>query len=291
MRTQAELEKFAQDLEDKDDQIEAGRRRNADLDADLAAAERVRRQVQQIASGLLDQSATPVIRAQQHLFDEVAGDQWWVDVTVPMLELMRRRLRALVKLLAKSKQVIVSNDIADEVGELKEIDPHRVAVGVDADRFRAKARQYLQAHLDHVALQKVRRNRQLTTGDLSAQEQMLVDARVGDPEDLARASEQAHGFGPFMRSLVALERDVAAEAFSRFVSARTYTRAQVDFVWVVVTRLTEQGVMDVARLYKPPFTDHTPHGPDDLFSGSDVDGLVDALTAIRATVGPAEGVA
>src|ERR1035437_2792874 len=75
-----------------------------------------------------------------------------------MLELMRRRLRALVKLLAKTKQAIVYTDIPDEVGELKEIDPHRVAVGVDADRFRAKARQYPQAHLDHVALQKVRRN-------------------------------------------------------------------------------------------------------------------------------------
>lgn len=91
-------------------------------------AEKVRRQVQQIASGLLDQSAIPVIRAQQHLLDEVAGDQWWVDVTLPMLELMRRRLRALVKLLAKTKQVIVYTGIPDEVGELKEIpgpDPRR----------------------------------------------------------------------------------------------------------------------------------------------------------------------
>jgi type I restriction enzyme R subunit len=254
-------------------------------------AERVRKQVQQIASGLLDQSAIPVIKAQQHLLDEVAGDQWWVDVTLPMLELMRRRLRALVKLLAKTKQVIVYTDIVDEVGQLKEIDLYRVAVGVDADRFRAKARQYLQAHLDHVALQKVRRNRQLTPGDLSALEQMLVDAGVGDPDDLARASEQAHGFGLFVRSLVGLERDAAAEAFSRFLDARTYSRAQIDFVWVVVTHLTERGVMDVDLLYEPPFTDHAPHGPEDLFSGSDVDALVDALAAVRATAGPAEGVA
>jgi type I restriction enzyme, R subunit len=254
-------------------------------------AERVRRQVQQIASGLLDQSAIPVIKAQQHLLDEVAGDQWWVDVTMPMLELMRRRLRALVKLLEKTKQVSVYIDIVDEVGELKEIDLHRVAVGVDEDRFRAKARQYLQAHLDHVALQKVRRNRQLTAGDLSALERMLVDAGVGDSEDITRASEQAHGFGLFVRSLVGLERDAASEAFSRFLDDRTYTRAQIDFVWVVVTHLTERGVMDVDLLYEAPFTDHAPHGPEDLFSGSDVDALVDALTAIRATAGPAEGVA
>ena len=64
-----------------------------------------------------------------------------------------------------------------------------------------------------------------------------------------------------------------------------------DFVWVVVTHLTERGVMDVEPLYEPPFTDHAPHGPEDLFSGADVGALVDALAAVRATAGPAEGVA
>ena len=57
------------------------------------------------------------------------------------------------------------------------------------------------------------------------------------------------------------------------------------------THLTEAGVMDADRLYEAPFTDHAPHGPEDLFSGSDVDELVAALNAIRATAGPAEGVA
>jgi hypothetical protein len=76
-----------------------------------------------------------------------------------------------------------------------------------------------------------------------------------------------------------------------FMDDRTYTRAQIDFVWVVVTYLTEAGVMDADRLYEAPFTDHAPHGPEDLFSGADVDELVAALNAIRATAGPAEGVA
>jgi len=49
--------------------------------------------------------------------------------------------------------------------------------------------------------------------------------------------------------------------------------------------------MDVNLLYEPPFNDHAPHGPEDLFSGSDVDALIDALAAVRATAGPSEGVA
>ena len=43
------------------------------------------------------------------------------------------------------------------------------------------------------------------------------------------------------------------------------TRAQIGFFWVVVLHLTERGVMDVDLLYEPPFTDHAPHRPDDLF--------------------------
>jgi type I restriction enzyme R subunit len=59
-----------------------------------------------------------------------------------------------------------------------------------------------------------------------------------------------------VRSLVGLERDAARKALSRFLDDRTYTRAQIDFVWVVVTHLTERGIMDVELLYEPPFTDH-----------------------------------
>lgn len=120
---------------------------------------------------------------------------------------------------------------------------------------------------------------------------MLLHAGVDVPEDVAQASEQAHGFGLFVRSLVGLERDAAAEAFSRFLDDRTHTRAQIDFVWVVVTRLTERGVMDIDLLYQAPFTDHSPHGPEDLLSGSDVDVLVEGLKAVRATAEPAQSVA
>ncbi len=62
------------------------RRQLAQLEGDAVAAERLREQVQNIATGLLGQTAIPSVAAQQSLLDEVASDEWWIDVTLPMLE-------------------------------------------------------------------------------------------------------------------------------------------------------------------------------------------------------------
>ena len=120
--------------------------------------ERLRRQVQEIASGLLEQLAIPVIGEQAELLDELAGDEWWIDVTLPMLEHARRRIRGLVRLLEKRKRVIVYTDFVDELGRRLRSGHASVSVGTDYERFRQKARAYLSAHEDHVALQKLRRN-------------------------------------------------------------------------------------------------------------------------------------
>ncbi len=192
--------------------------------------ERLRRQVQEIASGLLEQLAIPAIREQQELLDELAGEEWWIDVTLPMLEHARRRIRGLVKLLDKRKRAIVYTDFTDDLGEIAEIELRGIRRGTDYERFRTKARVYLREHEDHVALQKLRRNRPLTETDLDQLDRMLQAAGIGDPEDLERARLGGGGLGAFIRSLVGLDRAAATAALSGFTGGRTLTAAQHDFV-------------------------------------------------------------
>ena len=70
---------------------------------------------------------------------------------------------------------------------------------------------------------------------------------------------------------------------SGFLNGKTWTASQIEFVNLIVNHLTEHGVMDAARLYESPFTDLTPQGPDGLFSTMQVDALLAALAAVRAT--------
>ena len=249
--------------------------------------ERLRRQVQEIAGALLEQLAIPAIREQQDLLGDLSGDEWWIDVTLPMLETTRRRVRGLVRLLEKRKRIVVYTDFIDDLGEVEEVVLHSGgAPGTNFDRFRDKARAYLRAHTDHVALQKLRRNRPLTQTDLDELDRMLTEAGVGGPTDLARARSEGDGLGAFIRSLVGLDRDAATDALSGFLDGRTLTAAQHDFVALVVEHLTTNGAMDVGLLYEPPFTGLASGGPETLFRDADVDALISAIRAVGANAHP-----
>ena len=255
------------------------------------AYERLRRQVQEIASALLEQTSIPAVRVQQELLDEVAGDEWWQDVTLPMLKRVRRRVRSLVRLIERSKRTIVYTDFEDQLGELAEIAIPQARVGTDHERFRIKARAYLRQHEDHVALQKLRRNRQLSPTDLAELERMLADSGAGAAEDIDRARRSADGLGLFIRSLVGLDREAATEAFDEFLVGRTLTRNQIHFIHLIIGHLPQNGAMEIGRLYESPFIEIAPHGPESLFAADDVDRIDEILKSVRATAAPVGEVA
>jgi type I restriction enzyme R subunit len=240
----------------------------------------LREKIQAIASALEEQEAIPAIKAQMVLIQSVAGEEWWEDVTVPMLESMRRKLRALVKLIEKGKKTIVYTDFEDEMGEETLVELPEIKNGMDLARFKDKARAFLKAHENHVSLQRLRRNQPLTASDLGELEHMLEQA--GGSRGLIKlASAQSQGLGIFIRSLVGLDREAAVEAFSQFVAETTASANQIEFINLVVDELTQNGVMDADRLYQTPFTDISPQGPEGLFPSARVDQMVQVLAEIR----------
>ena len=240
----------------------------------------LREKLQKIASALEEQDAIPAIKAQMPLIQAIAGDEWWEDLTVPMLETARKRLRALVKLIEKGKKIIVYTDFEDELGDETTIALPEVGSGMDLARFKLKARQFLKAHEDHMSLQRLRRNQPLTPSDLVELEKMLV-AAGGSQELISAAREQSHGLGIFIRSLVGLDREAAVEAFSQFTAGTKATPDQIEFIDLVVQELTQNGVMEADRLYQTPFIDISPQGPEGIFPSAKVDQMIRVLAEIR----------
>lgn len=242
----------------------------------------LRKQLMEIASALEDQTGIPAIAHQAVLLEEIQTDHWWEGVTVPLLELVRLRLRDLVQHIEKSKKAVVYSNFADEIGEGVEHELPQVGEA-DFARFKAKARHFLKAHEDHIVLHKLRQGRPLTPTDLNELERMLLDAGVGEQGDIERARAASRGFGRFVRSLVGLDRAAVSEAFGEFLSAGTASATQIAFIDMIIEHLTHQGVMDPALLYEPPFRDIAPTGPEQLFDEARVTKIFSKIEAINAS--------
>jgi len=244
---------------------------------------RLRDQVRELAGLLEEKSAIPMVRDQMALIQDVQTDAWWMDVTVPMLEGIRRRLRDLIKLIEKQKRKAIYTDFEDEMGGETAIDLPGFGQGTDYAKFRAKAQAFLRAHQDHVAIHRLRMNKPLTAADLSELQRMLAESGVGAADDIRRAAEESQGLGLFVRSLVGLDRQAAKEALAGFLDGKALSANQIEFVNLIVDHLTEHGVMEAAMLYESPFTDLTPRGPDGLFSSAQLDELLAVIAQVRRT--------
>jgi type I restriction enzyme R subunit len=87
--------------------------------------------------------------------------------------------------------------------------------------------------------------------------------------------------GLFVRSLVGMDREAAKRAFDRFLSGKTLTANQIQFVNLIVEFLTQSGWMHVGQLYDSPFTDYSPRGIDGMFSADQVAQLLGVLNDIQ----------
>ncbi len=246
-----------------------------------AGFKKLKQRAVEIAAALEEQASIPAVQAQMALIQEVQADAWWQDVTAGLLEEARKRLRGLAHLIERSKRRVIYTDFTDEIGEAAEVAFDSFAPPQAFEAFRAKARHFLLRQQGHVAVVKLRTNRQLTQTDLDELERMLRDSGAGSADDIERAKAQAAGLGLFMRSLVGLDRAAAKQAFAAFLAGRTLTGNQIEFVDMVVDELTENGVMAAERLYERPYTDVVPTGVEDLFTPEAAGELFGVLDEVR----------
>jgi type I restriction enzyme, R subunit len=243
---------------------------------------RLRDQVKGIAGLLQDKASIPMIQSELPLILELLTDEWWQNVTVPMLETVRRRLRSLVKLLEKQQRKPIYTDFEDLMGSEREFILPGFSSPSDFERFRAKARQFLKAHENHIVIYKLRMNEPLTPTDLGELERILCESGIGTPDDLKKATEDNHGLGLFVRSLIGLDRDAAKKALGVFLAGRTLRANQIEFVNMIVDHLTEHGSMEARLLYDSPYTDFSARGVEGVFESGEVDELVEILENVRS---------
>lgn len=244
------------------------------------AFESHKKRIRELASLLEELGNVPMVAAELDLIVEIQTEGYWQDIVAPMLEMARRRLRHLIKLIELRKRPHIYTDFEDEIGTGEEVAATGAAVGTDMHRFRLKVRHFLKDNMDHIAIQKLRRNEPLTAQDLGELERILIDAGAASEEQLTTLREDG-GLGLFVRSMVGLDREAAKQAFSAFIERNNLTADQNEFVGMVIDYLTERGVMDPRCLYESPFTDIDSMGVEGVFQSAEVVELLQIIDDVK----------
>jgi len=247
--------------------------------------EQQRARIVKVASALEDLGTSiPAVAAQMDLIVQVQTDEWWVDVTYPMLEDVRRRLRSLAHLIEAKRRVVLYSDFADTLGEVTEIALVGAGPGGGSSEFAEFGERVLQFLSDGLAadiVAKVRSGAPLTAADMDELQRTLVAANVGDQDSFAAASAKLGSFGLFIRSLVGLDRAAAKRAFAEFLDDKRYNQNQIRFVNLVIDELCKEGRLPAGRVYAEPYVGLAPHGPEQIFTTDQADRFFEVLATLN----------
>ena len=195
-----------------------------------------------------------MVAQELELILEIQSEVFWEDITVEMLDAVRRRLRGLAELIQPKERKDIITNFTDEIGTGGVLEMPDIGGGVDKAKFKMKVRRFLEQQRDHITLMKVKRGEALTKQDLSELERFLVENGVADETSLEGLAEEG-GLGRFLRSLTGLDRGAAKDAFSVFVARHDLTADQTEFLELVIDSLTESGFVEPQVFYESPYTD------------------------------------
>ena len=113
---------------------------------------KLRDQVKEIASRLEDKRTIPMVNEQFELILDLQQDEYWADITLAMLEDIRKRLRDLVKFIDKQQRKLIYTNFEDQVGQIREARAPFPGIGsaVNIAQYRKKVMNFLKEHENHL---------------------------------------------------------------------------------------------------------------------------------------------
>lgn len=245
----------------------------------------LQQRVMEIAAALEAMQAVPVVKAELPLIQDIQTEEYWKDITLPMLEQLRRRLRGLVHLIENQATIgVVYTVLQDEIGEAGDATLIDYGTGVNMAQYRRKVEAFIRANENHVAIARLRLARPLTPTDLEELQRFFFSAPEVESQQRFAESYGEQSLPRFIRSLVGLDRVAAKTVFAQFLDGSRYSSQQIRFVEMIIDRLAASGEIEAGQLYEAPFTSVHQHGLDGAFGDADATAIVELVNEVNRLV-------
>jgi type I restriction enzyme, R subunit len=210
------------------------------------------------------------------VIEEVQTNEFWENVTETDLERVRLALRNLIQYIDKKERKIVYTDFEDKIEVVDE--DSTMPETADWRDYRVEVNRFILNHQDHITIQKIRKNKQITPQDMEELEKILFT------EGNLTMTEYEKEFGSdrpltlFIREVLGMDQAAAKEAFSEFLEGTTLNANQIQFINKVIEFFTKNGTLDPSLLFDEPFTSIHHEGITGLF---DDDMAIRLVSVIR----------
>lgn len=205
-----------------------------------------------LTAELLEKKVTiPQVKAKLPLIKDVQTEEFWNDISILTLEMVRQELRDLMQfLVGDNERPKIFTRLDDPVIDKQE--GETLDAAYDFEDYRKKVNRYIEEHKNDAVIYKLNHNLPLTKEDFAELERILTH-ELGDTEDYKREYGDTP-FGLLVRKIAKLNHESAMAAFSSFINDSSLNQRQIEFILKIINHIENNGyIEDVKILMKPPF--------------------------------------
>ena len=223
---------------------------------------------------MLPKNINPV-KIKSKIVQMVLAPDFWDNISIEVLEEVRKELRGLMQYLPKEKPpelTIPTIDITEDPDKIEHKAVDTKIESLNLANYRERVDSILNQLIDESpALQKIKAGKSITTEDIeSLQSLILLQAPDVDLRILYQIYPETTGdLGLAIRRFIGLEPSYVNECFTEFVHNHSeLDSSQIKFISMVKNHISKYGGLKLERLYENPFITLHSDGIDGIFENN-----------------------